>query len=128
MVRSVLAAFTVTVTVILATVSTSPAETTIAYNGNDYWLNGINVPWNHFGADVGGGSYNPSWFETFFADCEANGINCARLWIHCAGWATPVFDGGGYVTGLNATFLSDLADILAKANDHHVMLMPCLLM
>lgn len=38
---------------LFATVRVPHAETTISYNGSSYWLNGINVPWNHFGADDG---------------------------------------------------------------------------
>ncbi len=110
----------------LSTLHAVTAVTTITYNGKGYWINGINVPWNHFGADVGGGSYSPTWFETFFADCEANGVNCVRLWIHCSGWATPVFNASGHVTGLNSTFLSDLDNILLRALNHRVMVMPCL--
>jgi hypothetical protein len=102
------------------------AVTTITYNGKAYWLNGVNVPWHNYGADVGGGAYSSSWFETFFADCQANGVNAVRLWVHCSGWATPEFDGSGNVTGLDATFLSDLDDILARAANHRVMVMPCL--
>ncbi len=112
--------------VLLTVMLPASAVTTITYNGKASWLNGVNVPWHNFGADVGGGGYSSSWFETFFADCQANGVNCVRLWVHCSGWATPEFDGSGNVTGLDATFLSDLDDILARAANHHVMVMPCL--
>lgn len=104
---------------------------TINYNGHDYWINGVNVPWNWYGIDAGahptwGAGYNPSWFEDFFTQCETHGINCVRLWIHCDGRASPEFDGSGFVTGLDATFLSDLGDILLRAENHGVMVMPCL--
>jgi hypothetical protein len=36
----------------LATISSQPANT-IKYNGKDYYINGINVPWNAFGTDAG---------------------------------------------------------------------------
>jgi hypothetical protein len=104
---------------------------TINLNGKDYWINGVNIPWNNYGIDAGvhpywGGGYNPTWFENFFTQCEANGINCTRLWIHCDGRASPEFDAGGYVTGLDPTFLADLGALLQCAASHKVMVMPCL--
>ncbi|MBN1809180.1 MAG: cellulase family glycosylhydrolase, partial [Planctomycetes bacterium] len=104
---------------------------TISCNGHEYWINGVNVPWGWYGIDAGehptwGAGYNASWFEDFFAQCETHGVNCVRLWIHCDGRASPEFDGSGYVTGLDATFLGDLEDIFTRAEGHGVMVMPCL--
>jgi len=104
---------------------------TLTVNGRQYYVNGINVPWNQFGSDVGshpqwGHLYSSSWFETFCSACQTSGVNAARLWIHCDGRSSPEFDGTGVVTGLDATFLPDLADIFARALSHNVMLMPCL--
>ncbi|MFC1462994.1 S8 family serine peptidase, partial [Verrucomicrobiota bacterium] len=94
-------------------------------------VNGVNVAWNQFGGDAGthpwwGANYDPAWFEAFFTHCEENSINCARLWIHCDGRASPEFDASGYVTGLDTNFLSDLEDIFARAADHGIAVMPCL--
>jgi len=104
---------------------------TIPFGGRDWWINGVNVPWNQYGSDAGshdswGHLYDPAWFEAFFAECESSGINCVRLWIHCDGRSSPEFDGSGYVTGLDGTFLDDLEDILLRAESHGVMVMPCL--
>jgi hypothetical protein len=33
-------------------VNAAPANT-IKYNGKDYYINGMNVPWNAFGSDAG---------------------------------------------------------------------------
>jgi hypothetical protein len=104
---------------------------TISYNATAYYINGINVPWNQFGSDAGshyqwGHLYNPTWFETFFTQCQQYGVNCCRLWIHCDGRSSPEFNDSGYVTGLDPTFLSDFEDILARGQAHKVMVMPCL--
>src|SRR5204863_6287854 len=81
----------------------------IYYEGKPMFINGLNVAWNNFGGDVGnhylwGSNYNPAWFENLFKDCEENGINCVRLWIHTDGRANPEFDKDGYVKGLDADF------------------------
>ncbi|HUI93928.1 MAG TPA: cellulase family glycosylhydrolase [Chitinivibrionales bacterium] len=107
------------------------SSATITYNGKSYYINGINVPWNQFGSDAGthyewGHLYNPTWFETFFTQCQQYGVNCVRLWIHCDGRTSPTFDDSGYVTGLGTSFLSDFTDILARGQSHNVMVMPCL--
>lgn len=122
--RQLLATVSVVIPLVVGTMTASAA--TINYEGEDYFINGVNVPWNSFGNDVGGDGYDAAWFENFFAQCEQNGINCVRLWIHCSGWATPEFDGNGYVTGLDANFLSDFDDLMQRAQNHNVMVMPCL--
>jgi hypothetical protein len=74
-----------------------------------FWFNGLNIPWNDFGYDIGGGAYDHDWFETFFAQAEAGGQNAARFWVHANGNGSPSFASDGKtVTGLPATFLSDL--------------------
>jgi hypothetical protein len=104
---------------------------TIRLNGKDYYINGINVPWNSFGSDVGthyewGALYSPSFFTTFFQACQSNGVNCARLWIHCDGRSSPEFDNSGNVTGLDTNFFSNFDDIFKIAASCNVMIMPCL--
>jgi hypothetical protein len=108
----------------------APANT-INFDGKEYYINGINVPWNSFGSDVGthhewGALYDPEFFTGFFQECSENGINCVRLWIHCDGRSTPEFDDDGSVTGLDANFLSDFDALLKIARDNSVMVMPCL--
>ncbi|MBN1130101.1 MAG: cellulase family glycosylhydrolase, partial [Chitinispirillaceae bacterium] len=104
---------------------------TIFFNGKNYYLNGINVPWNAFGSDVGthyqwGALYSPSFFTTFFQACKGSGVNCVRLWIHCDGRSSPEFDDNGRVTGLDTNFLSNFDDLLRIARENNVMVMPCL--
>jgi hypothetical protein len=114
------------IVVLFLTLVLPAGAATLQYNGRAYVLNGVNVPWNWFGNDVGDGGYDANWFENLFTQCEQNGINCVRLWIHCSGWASPEFDANGYVTGLSATFLSDMSNLLLRADNHKVMVMPCL--
>jgi len=103
----------------------------INLNGQSYYINGINIPWNNFGWDFGihddwGSGYDAEWFEDAFVEMEANGINTVRVWIHCDGRASPEFDQNGYVTGLDENLLDELEDLLTKANDHAIMVVLCL--
>ena len=114
----------------IAAVSAQPAGT-IKYNGKDYYINGINVPWNAFGTDAGthyewGPLYDRDFFSTFFQECKTYGVNCVRWWVHCDGRSTPEFDENGFVTGLDDNFLSDMEALLSIAAENNVMVMPCL--
>lgn len=102
----------------------------INFSGKNYFINGANIPWQYYGADVGthyqwGSLYDTNWFDSVFTECENYGINCIRLWIHCDGRANPEFSNG-YVTGLDTNFFSNLDDLFLKANNHNLMVMPCL--
>lgn len=110
--------------------STQPANT-ITFNGKNYYINGVNVPWNSFGSDIGthyqwGALYSPTFFTTFFQACKSYGVNCVRLWIHCDGRSSPEFGDNGSVTGLDTNFLSNFDDLLRIARENNVMVMPCL--
>lgn len=98
----------------------------IHINGNDYFINGINLPWNNFGWDFGihdewGAGYDNLFFESAFEEFENNGVNCIRIWVHCDGRANPEFDESGYVTGLDEGLLEQLEDFIERANDHSLM-------
>lgn len=116
---------------LLQNVSASAPANTITYNGKNYYINGINVPWNAFGSDAGthykwGALYDRTFFTTLFQQCKQYGVNCVRLWIHCDGRTSPEFDDNGSVTGLDTNFLSNLEDIFSIAAQNNVMVMPCL--
>jgi len=86
------------------------------------WFNGVNIPWNQFGYDIGA-AYNHNWFETFFQTCKTNHINSARFWVHCDGRASPTFNTNGEVTGLPASFISDITDLVTLSRTYDVVLM-----
>jgi hypothetical protein len=103
----------------------------IYFEGKPMFINGVNIPWNNFGSDVGnhylwGANYKPEWFEKMFADCEANGINCVRFWIHTDGRSNPEFNTDGSVKGLDGDFFPAFDDIFLRAKNHGVLIMPCL--
>jgi len=96
------------------------------FSGSDVWFNGMNIPWNHFASDIGGGSFEPYWFQEFFYMCETNHINVARFWLHINGASSPDFSNEGFVRGLPPTFLSELNQIVTLADQHQVVLQLCL--
>jgi hypothetical protein len=89
-------------------------------NGSTPYLNGNNVPWNDFGEDFGTSNYNGTWFNNAFAAMHAQGINSARIWLHCDGRASPNFNSNGDVTGISSTLVSNLQDMLTKANNNGI--------
>jgi len=90
------------------------------------WFNGVNVPWNKFGYDIGSGAFDQNWFNTFFQMCTQNHVNSARFWLHCDGRASPQFNSDGTVSGLSSTFLTELKQLTDMAKSHNVVLMICL--
>lgn len=91
------------------------------------WFNGLNIPWNSFGADIGAGQYNAHWFNSYFAGAAANGTNVARFWLHADGnRGGLLYAGDGSVSGLNASFVSDLRALVTSAAQHKVVLQVCL--
>jgi len=112
---------------VLSSTFLSAQFNSIQLGGNDYFINGVNVPWNSFGWDFGvherwGSGYDGAWFETTLAELEASGVNCARVWIHCDGRANPNFDEAGNVTGLDEGTLDEIEDMVIRANNHNLML------
>src|SRR5688572_17150787 len=80
-----------------------PLSNRIQFAGKQIYVNGTNVAWHNWARDVGAQSsgYDPVWFENFFTDMQANGVNVVRLWIHASGEYTPTFDASWNVTGFN---------------------------
>lgn len=103
----------------------------ILFRQQPVFLNGVNVPWNAFGTDVGrhpswGVLYDANFFDSVFAAVAAAGGNSVRWWIHCDGRSTPEFDGQGMVTGLDSEFVPEFQAILDAAERHGVLVMPSL--
>lgn len=106
----------------------------IRFNGQDLFLNGLNLAWGQyprgeesFADDVGPAEDTPnmSYFEDVFTQLEANGANCMRLWIHANGTATPQWEGS-MVVGPGKDTISDLKMILDLAWEHRIGVIPCL--
>lgn len=103
----------------------------ILFNQKPIFLNGVNVPWNAFGTDVGkhptwGVLYSPGFFDSLFAAVAKAGGNSVRWWVHCDGRSSPEFDNQGMVTGLDPEFMTHFDAILDAAERHGILVMPAL--
>jgi hypothetical protein len=95
----------------------------IEYNGLPLFMNGSNVAWISFGADIGPGTTNFTRFGQYFDSVKANGGNTMRLWLHTNGATTPAYGGDGMVTGPGTNTISDLRQILDLAWERKVSLL-----
>ncbi len=115
--------------VLTVTIKKGNAQILFPYNGVNYFLNGINIPWHNYNNDFGsnyliGSNYNAAFFDSVFTECQNNGVNCVRVWLHTDGGTSPEFDSLGYVTGLDTNFFTHLDNFLLLAKNHNIMVIP----
>jgi len=77
--------------------------------GNDFGLNPLHPEW--------GNSYSSANVNTYFNDMKKMNLNVVRVWL-CESLQGFTFDSNGNATGLSATFLANVDDLMAKANTH----------
>lgn len=89
---------------------------------------GVNVPWNHFGYDIGGGAWDAGWFNDYLRFIAANSsANTVRIFLHADARATPSFDSATrMVSGLSASFIPQLLALASIARRHSLVLQLCL--
>ena len=102
------------------------SQSRIKYNNKDIFLNGANVAWINFAADIGPGNTNFTRFGEIFAEMKANGGNSFRLWLHTDGTVSPAFNSNGMVTSPGVGAIDDLKKILDLAEQNDLGLMLCL--
>jgi len=112
---------------LLSFLGTLQAQDRVSFNGQQLFLNGVNLAWKQFADDIGPSSSTPdlNHFENVFDRVKANGGNCLRLWLHTNGAHTPAWNGS-MVTGPGKDAISDLRAILDQAWERKVGLMLCL--
>ncbi len=99
-------------------------------DGKEMLINGINIPWRHFGQDFGTTRhqhrYDTSFYNRSFQRLQEHGVNAIRMWIHCDGRNSPLSNREGVVSGLPRYFLDDLDDFLMRAARYDLMVIPVL--
>lgn len=99
---------------------------TIAWNGNNFYLYGINYPWLSYGTDFGSGGFghlaNPSEVMTDMATFANEGGHFLRWWLWVDGRYDPLFASNGQVTGFDSQFFSDLDTQLQYLANNHIYL------
>ena len=93
---------------------------------------GTNIPWNKFGYDVGGGAWDRAWFESYFRSITGS-QNIVRMFLHCDGRASPLFDEDGVIVALarpehggTKAFADELSELVELARNHQLVLQLCL--
>jgi hypothetical protein len=90
---------------------------------------GTNVPWNKFGYDIGGGAWDASWFDSYFASVSGRS-NSVRFLLHGDGRASPMWADSGHAVALSdhgdAVFRAELGELIALARKHRLVLQICL--
>ena len=89
----------------------------LLFRGKEIFLSGTNLAWFNYARDFGSQTAaDRKAFGGFFRDLRANGANCARIWVHTDGSASPLWDSQGRVTGLGPGFLDDMGAVLDSAH------------
>ncbi|MDX2064168.1 MAG: hypothetical protein SFX74_00350 [Fimbriimonadaceae bacterium] len=103
----------------------------LTVRGNLQYVHGINAAWffGRYGTDIGlnprfpewGNGYNASVANNVFADIKRMNCNVVRIWLH-EDLEGLQFDSNGYVSGLQPGFLTNLDDLVTKANNNGLAL------
>jgi hypothetical protein len=103
----------------------------VSWAGGNWYLNGVNYPWVHYGNDFGANAWGAygvhdattrAAVDADFARMEQQGIHSARWWLFADGRAGIAWDSGGMPVGLDPYVFADLDAALALAQKHHVYL------
>ena len=105
----------VTAIALAAAALTAHAQSRIPFHQQHVFLNGSNIAWVNFAADLGPTPLDTASFRTVFDSIRAHGGNALRFWLHTTGANTPQFAVDGRVTGPGQYALADLKKILDMA-------------
>lgn len=96
----------------------------VCIKGKGYYLNGINVAWDQWTADLS--NYDASRFESMFSTLEAAGGNSVRWWWFIDGENQLTFQGN-LVQPLSQNVFNNLDSAFDAAAAHGILIMPVLL-
>lgn len=113
--------------VFLFTYSAFSQMNRIAYNNQELFLSGANLPWINFANDIGPGSTDTIKFGDIMLDMHEHGGNALRWWLHTDGTSTPEFDGNSdSVIGPGQNTIADLKHLLDMAWQREIGMNLCL--
>lgn len=92
----------------------------ICYNGQLWYLNGVNMPWLGWNSDFGGGGVvnNRTTISNRLAQFKATGSTVIRWWMFEGGAWQINRDGTGRPTSLNNALYADIDVALQLAEQH----------
>ncbi len=99
--------------------------TKLMVNGSEFWVNGVNTPWHHWGGFAG--NLDEEFWDKTFAQLAADNINCTRIWVNCCGESVTNIKKTGEIKSVNEGHWTDLDKLFAIAEKHEVYVMPTLL-
>jgi hypothetical protein len=95
----------------------------INHNGQDIFLNGMNLAWISFAGDVVG--LDITRFSKALDSISNGGGNTIRWWLHTNGTSSPTFKGDS-VSGITATMISNMKKGLDSAYVRGMGIVMCL--
>lgn len=96
----------------------------VTIKGKEYYLNGINVAWNSWDADLT--NYDSAAFEGMFKDLESIKANAIRWWWFIDGEGQLSFNGN-LAQPLAQGVFNNLDMAFRQAERHGIKIMPCLI-
>ncbi len=119
---------------VAATSGTAHAQAKQLYvRGQLQHINGVNLPWmknsgSDYSHDIGPNHYNGYGYnyvgsdvDAYYADIKNMHANVVRVWLF-EDMQGLTFDGNGYISGIDPTFLNNLSDMVQRANNHGLAL------
>lgn len=95
----------------------------ITYNGQQIYLNGVNVAWINFARDFGNG-FDETRFRQMLNAVNSAGGNSIRWWVHTDGTLSPQYSGAGLVNGPGGSIIQDLQHALDIAAEYGIYIVP----
>ncbi|MEB3178224.1 MAG: hypothetical protein VKL59_04175 [Nostocaceae cyanobacterium] len=121
------AVFTNTPTAFSQTTSSSQMRV----RGVTQYVHGTNMPWldGRYSSDIGfnplhpewGNGYNSANVDKYLQDLKNMNLNVVRVWLF-EDLEGLTFDSNGYVSGVDPRFLTNLDDMVARANKYKLSL------
>ena len=101
--------------------------TRVNWQGNDWYLHGVNLPWYNWGCDFGckqnGGVLNSTVNNRLhqeFADLQDADTHVVRWWMFPGNDPWQITESGGLPTGINPAVYDDLDEALALAEEYDI--------
>ncbi|HZT41930.1 MAG TPA: cellulase family glycosylhydrolase, partial [Chthonomonadaceae bacterium] len=114
-----------------ASAQISGPGSTIPWNGNNWYLYGVDYPWYNYATDFGSGGWGKytDWtaINSAFSAMNAEGARIQRWWVFGDGRYDPKFNADGTVSGLDSQFFTDVDTALQKADANNQYLLFCVI-
>ncbi len=94
-------------------------------DGKELIINGVNTPWQNW--NDFGGSFDPTFWDSHFADLHAIGVNSSRVWVNCNSMVSIKLKPSGAVREVTEQHWTDVDKLFEIAEKNQIYVMPTLL-